>query len=98
MKAGLQRGLRCLAAIAIAAAGLLSAGLSFLDATVWEEVFFHSRFEWKIRLIALICVADVIVSTTAAVKILQRSQSLAEAEAPPAIIKGSADTSAPDRI
>ncbi len=95
MKISLKRGLLWLCALAIGAAGLFSAGLSFLGSAEMGPLL-RSEYEWKLKLIDAICLADAIVCLIAAYKILQLAKSLAMPNTPPAIIKDSADFSATD--
>jgi len=70
-----KRTLLCVAALAIAAAGIAAALLG-LNAESAFDPLLHSPHEWKLKVISAVCLASVGVSLLAAGKILQHSKSL----------------------
>ena len=65
----------CFSAIAIAAAGITAALLGLIGAIAFEPLL-HSAHEWKSKVIGATCVASVVVSSFAAIKVLEYSKTL----------------------
>jgi len=70
-----KRAFLCLAAVAIAAAGMTAAVLGLIGAMAIDPLL-HSPYNWKSTVIGATCLGSILVSLFASGKILQHSMSL----------------------